>query len=166
MSNKYLKVCFAVAAFLLVVSLVVLYRLFTLSVTLQKDNYQLNHENRILKHELTNKQISGPDYLQELVADLKKQGLNDPLNDLKNDLINKRDLIPYRGLRGSRTFFTDDIYFLRYDGVLATFEDGHFAGYLILKYAVNNGTISWEVVGHCLDGMSEAEYQRMLNENG
>ncbi|MEK7996117.1 MAG: hypothetical protein AAB403_20150, partial [Planctomycetota bacterium] len=69
---------------------------------------------------------------------MKKKGLNDPVNQIIADLKQHRELIPYKGILGGTMNFYDDsrIWVLTKKWVLAYFEDGHVAGYLLLEYEV------------------------------
>jgi len=77
---------------------------------------------------------------------LKRKGLKNPEADLMNDLNRKQSkLIPVEGSLGG-TMAIRDSRILNDRYVLAYYEDGHNAGYMILKYAVNNGTINWTII--------------------
>lgn len=79
---------------------------------------------------------------------LKRMGLNDPVNTIKEDLLQNNDLIPYEGtLGGTMNFYTkDNIMILNERWVLAYFEDGHRAGEVLLEYSVADGKINWNVM--------------------
>jgi hypothetical protein len=80
---------------------------------------------------------------------MKQKGLKDPVADIIADLRQHRELIPYKGVLGGTMNFYDDskIWVLTKKWVLAYFEDGHVAGYLLLEYEVSQGgKISWKTV--------------------
>lgn len=80
---------------------------------------------------------------------LRARGLKDPARDLIIDLVRHPDLIPHEGVLGGKMgfYFPDRIWLLTDRWVLAYFEDGHMAGYLLLRYEVaDDGAISWEVI--------------------
>jgi len=80
---------------------------------------------------------------------MKKKGLHDPVSEIITDLKQHRELIPYKGVLGGTMNFYDDsrIWVLTKKWVLAYFEDGHVAGYLLLEYEVTqDGKISWKTV--------------------
>ena len=80
---------------------------------------------------------------------MKKKGLPDPVNQIIADLKRHRELIPYKGVLGGTMNFYDNskIWVLTKKWVLAYFEDGHVAGYLLLEYEVTqDGKISWKTV--------------------
>jgi hypothetical protein len=80
---------------------------------------------------------------------MKKKGLHDPINEIIADLKQHRELIPYKGVLGGTMNFYDDskIWVLTKKWVLAYFEDGHVAGYLLLEYEVTQGgKIRWKTV--------------------
>lgn len=77
---------------------------------------------------------------------LKRKGLQNPETDLMNDLSRKQgNLIPAKGVVGG-TMAIRDTRILNDRYALAYYEDGHMGGYMLLKYEVNNGNISWTVV--------------------
>ncbi|WP_299824205.1 hypothetical protein [uncultured Pontibacter sp.] len=81
---------------------------------------------------------------------LKRKGLRNPETDLMNDLNRKqRTLIPAEGSMGGSmggTMAIRDSRILNDRYALAYYEDGHNGGYIVLKYEVNNGNITWKVV--------------------
>ncbi|RNI31283.1 hypothetical protein [Rufibacter latericius] len=77
------------------------------------------------------------------VQRLKQKGLKNPEADLMNDLMRKqKSLLTTRGSVGG-TMAIQDVRILNDRHALAYFEDGHNGGYLLLRYAVNNGAITW-----------------------
>ena len=84
---------------------------------------------------------------------MKKKGLADPVRDIIADLKQHRELIPYKGTLGGTMNFYDDgkIWILTKKWVLAYFEDGHVAGYLLLEYDVSQGgRIAWKTIASYL----------------
>ncbi|MDX5418434.1 MAG: hypothetical protein LPK09_04395 [Hymenobacteraceae bacterium] len=80
------------------------------------------------------------------IQKLRKKGLRNPEVDLMNDLNRKqRQLIPTEGVVGG-TMAIRDSRILNDRYAMAYYEDGHIGGYMILKYEVNNGNITWKVV--------------------
>ncbi|GGK64821.1 hypothetical protein ACD591_01615 [Rufibacter glacialis] len=74
---------------------------------------------------------------------LKRKGLKNPEADLMNDLMRKqKTLLTTPGTMGG-TMAIQDVRILNDRHALAYFEDGHNGGYLLLRYAVNNGAITW-----------------------
>ncbi len=83
---------------------------------------------------------------QNDVSKLQQKGLTSPEADLMNDLNRKqRQLIPAEGSMGG-TMTIRDSRILNDRYAMAYYEDGHSGGYLLLKYTVKNGTITWAVV--------------------
>ncbi|WP_089318905.1 hypothetical protein [Pontibacter ummariensis] len=77
---------------------------------------------------------------------LERKGLENPEVGLKNDLNQKQSkLIPTDGVLGG-TMRIRDSRILNDRYALAYYEDGHIAGYMLLKYEVNNGNINWTVL--------------------
>ncbi len=84
---------------------------------------------------------------------MKKKGLTDPVSQIIADLKQHRELIPYKGVLGGTMNFCDDskIWILTKKWVLAYFEDGHVAGYLLLEYEVaQDGRIAWKTIASYL----------------
>ncbi|MGV3541339.1 MAG: hypothetical protein ACO1OQ_16100 [Rufibacter sp.] len=74
---------------------------------------------------------------------LKKKGLKNPEADLMNDLMRKqKSLLTAQGSMGG-TMAIRDIRILNDRYAMAYFEDGHNGGNMLLRYSVNNGTITW-----------------------
>ena len=95
----------------------------------------------------------GAEFVDELgalsqsdIQRLKRKGLRNPETDLMNDLNRKqRQLIPVEGTMGG-TMAIRESRILNDRYAMAYYEDGHNGGYLLLKYEVNNGNITWKVV--------------------
>ena len=87
------------------------------------------------------------------ISDLKKKGLTDPVNDLRRDLMRRRDLIPFEGvLGGTMGFIEASIAPLSRQWVYAEFEDGHIGGRCVLSYEVGaGGGLFWRVLSAALD---------------
>lgn len=77
------------------------------------------------------------------VQRLKRKGLKNPEVDLMNDLMRKqKSLLTASGSMGG-TMAIRDIRILNDRHALAYFEDGHNGGYMLLRYTVENGSITW-----------------------
>lgn len=77
---------------------------------------------------------------------LQQKGLESPEVELKNDLNQKqRQLIPTDGVLGG-TMAIRDSRILNDRYAFAYYEDGHTGGYLVLKYEVRDGNITWKVL--------------------
>ena len=88
------------------------------------------------------------------ISKLQKLGLADPAEDLASDLIQHRELIPYEGVMGGTMGFYSkkDIHVLTTRWILASFEDGHIGGCMLLEYQVSpEGEIQWNVLSAYLD---------------
>jgi hypothetical protein len=85
---------------------------------------------------------------------LRSRGLNDPVNDITNDLLRRTDLISEEGvLGGTMGFYSpDNIRILNSRWVFAYFEDGHVRGSMLLQYEVEQGgRIHWKVLDSFMD---------------
>ena len=79
---------------------------------------------------------------------IKRLGINDPVEFVKNDLMENHDLIPNRETpKGPMYFQKSHIYVLNDKWVIAYYEDGHFDGYLLASYEIdNNKEVTWKVL--------------------
>lgn len=85
---------------------------------------------------------------------LKEKGLQNPIQEIRANLLKHRELIPYKGVLGGQMNFYGEsaIQILSPRWVLATFEDGHIAGQMLLEYQVSDsGQISWKVLDSYLE---------------
>jgi len=81
------------------------------------------------------------------IAELKREGLDNPHRQLRESLMAHRELIPFPGVHGGTMGFYDDkdIILLSSPYVFATFEDGHIGGSMLLEYTVAPGPqIVWK----------------------
>jgi hypothetical protein len=88
------------------------------------------------------------------IAQLARQGISNPEEDLASDLMQHRELIPYAGvLGGTMGFYSKkDIRVLTSRWILASFEDGHIGGHMLLEYRADpGGKIHWRVLSAYLD---------------
>ena len=88
------------------------------------------------------------------IAQLARQGISNPEEELVADLMQHSELIPYDGIMGgSMGFYSPkDIRILSSRWVLASFEDGHIGGNMLLEYRVDPGkNISWKVLSAYLE---------------
>jgi hypothetical protein len=119
----------------------------------------LSYENALLRQKIDSltQQIDSlqkeSDTNREVLGDLdvrflKRQGLQNPVIELKVDLVKNKQLIPEKGtLGGTMQFYEDNIHILSRKWVRAYFEDGHTAGEMLLAYKVNkSGEIEWQVL--------------------
>ncbi len=88
-------------------------------------------------------------HLFHSVAQLKEEGLSDPVEELITDLKQHSELIPMKGILGGTMQFRNEKTWVITDRwVLAHFDDGHVGGTLLLEYSVQDGAVQWTVVGH------------------
>jgi len=82
------------------------------------------------------------------IRTLNDRGLTNPVVQLKEDLVNRDDLIPFEGVLGGtmRIYSMDQIRILPGRYAFAVFEDGHIQGFLILQYEVKDEQISWNII--------------------
>jgi len=85
---------------------------------------------------------------ESVISELKHQGLKDPINDIRNDLMKNQNLIPKRNVpTGILYFRRDNISIINSKWVLAYYDDGHFDGELLARFTVDkSGRISWKVI--------------------
>jgi len=79
---------------------------------------------------------------------LRKQGLNNPVANLRNDLLQHAELIPFKTGSGLKLKFPtqEAIYILSKHFALAKFTDGIQNGHMVVEFKVDNGKINWEVL--------------------
>ena len=85
------------------------------------------------------------------IQNFQQKNLEDPEEEIRQDLFNKPELIPIEGVLGGTMGFhsPENIELLNGQWALATYEDGHIMGQMLLKYEVsNNGEICWEVMDY------------------
>ncbi len=88
-----------------------------------------------------------------LVKKIERQGLDGGPNEVIEDLLKHRELIPYEGiLGGTMAFWKNESFVISDRWVIAYFEDGHNGGRMLLQYNVNDGIISWKVIDSYLNG--------------
>ena len=165
MKNKERIIWIASLVIILAVSLFVVLHYHTkLSNTEQKmtslsnDNTKLQQQNgdyatqvvelkgEIEKFKLVN-------YDKATMLELERKGYTGQLKNIVADLKLHSELIPYEGIKGGTMgFYSDnDIHVLTNRWVFAYFEDGHISGYMLLRYDINNGSISWKVIDSYLN---------------
>ena len=118
-------------------------------VRLQDACMERNDSLAVLLQEMRIKHAVPPFLDKVQVEYLEKRGLNNPVADLRDDLIANPDLISKSGVLGGRMgfFFRDGIHILNHRWVFAYFEDGHIEGSMLLKYEIDEkGRISWDVL--------------------
>ena len=88
------------------------------------------------------------------ITQLERKGISNPEEDLASDLMQHRELIPYEGVMGGTMGFYSkkDIHVLNSRWILASFEDGHIGGHMLLEYRVDQGgKIHWRVLSAYLE---------------
>ena len=120
-----------------------------LRIGLLKENYNL----KISIDELKKQSEEDQELSKWAIEDFKKSGLEDPVHDIKADLMKHPELIPYEGVLGGRMgFYSENNIRIIHDRVFASFDDGHIGGYMVLLYKVSSGgKISWKVLYSYLD---------------
>lgn len=84
----------------------------------------------------------------DVITGLKRQGFDGNVEDIKNDLLNHSELIPYDGVLGGKMGFhsKENVSVLSDKWVYADFDDGHINGSMLLSYNIKNRAISWKVI--------------------
>lgn len=82
------------------------------------------------------------------IGALKEAGLDNPPEQLRDELMSHPDLIPYEGvLGGTMGFVRHTISPLSPQWIYAEFEDGHVMGRCLLEYDITSeGAIAWTVI--------------------
>ncbi|MFO8062568.1 MAG: hypothetical protein R6U31_06540 [bacterium] len=78
----------------------------------------------------------------------RRKGIEDPLSQLKDDLIRRDELIESSGQLGGSMGFHDrsGINVLNRYWVYAPFDDGHVQGYMILEYQFEGDSVLWNAI--------------------
>lgn len=107
---------------------------------------QIQAKNELIKAFPTN----NPD----IINGLEQRGFNGGVQEIIADLLNHNELIPHDGVLGGKMGFCskENVYVLSDKWVYAYFDDGHINGYMLLRYSVSNGIISWKVIESYLFG--------------
>ncbi|ANB01945.1 hypothetical protein [Ectothiorhodospira sp. BSL-9] len=147
-------VWFGFMLFLLITAMIYIHR----GIGLERDVQQAHQEILALQmrlNEITAGQVEQPAVVgltQGQERRLRRLGLNQPREDLLNDLVQQPELIDHDPVLGGTLFFVpDETHILNDRWVLATFEDGHVRGQMLLEYEVAFGTIDWRVLTSELD---------------
>ena len=120
-------------------------------MSLQQQNGDYVTQVAELKGEI--EKLGLANYDKTTILELQRKGFTGQLKDIVEDLKMHTELIPYKGiLGGTMGFYGDnDIHVLTNKWVFAYFQDGHISGYMLLRYDINNGSISWKVIDSYLD---------------
>ncbi len=114
-------------------------------------NSLLKHRNDSLSLLIREISISNafPPFLdRKQEEELVKKGLQNPVEDLRDDLVADPGLIITSAVLGGQMGFylREGIHILNKRWVFAYFEDGHIAGAMLLRYIIDQqGNIEWEV---------------------
>jgi hypothetical protein len=131
--------------------------LYNENTKLQQQNVDYASQVGELKSEIEkrNEIINSQHSFDEVTMSvLQVKGFTGQLKDIVSDLKTHSELIPYKGVLGGTMGFygNNDIHVLTNSWVLAYFSDGHIEGYMLLRYEINNGSISWKVIDSYLLG--------------
>lgn len=91
-------------------------------------------------------------WFDDIIAeDLKQKGIAKPDTFVVNDLLNRQELVPEKGILGGTMRFTN-VKLLGDRWAIAEMDDGHILGYVLLKYMVLPGKIiRWTIVDYYVD---------------
>ena len=123
---------------------------------MEEFNSLLKHRNDSLSLLIREMRISNavPPFLdRKQVEELVKKGLQNPVEDLRDDLVADPELIGTSAVLGGQMGFylRDGIHILNKRWVFAYFEDGHIAGAMLLRYNIDQeSNIEWEVIDEIL----------------
>lgn len=121
-------------------------------VGIEEFNSVLKHRNDSLSLLIREMRISNavPPFLdRKQEEELVKKGLQNPVEDLRDDLVADPGLIITSAVLGGQMGFylREGIHILNKRWVFAYFEDGHIAGAMLLRYIIDQkGNIEWEVI--------------------
>ena len=133
---------------------------------LQRHNDLLRAENTTLADDLKKLRAANDDLIRSFpglskseVAAFREKGLDDPEDDIINDLGSRAELMPFKGVFGARPSFYRDVrfYLLNAKWAYASYNDGSNIGQTLLEYSVSDrGVISWEVIDTVMSRVSRA----------
>ena len=111
------------------------------SMELARQVSEVSRELDDLKKNLEATRSPEPDW-EQFGEELKA---GDPAGTLREDLISRKDLIPWKGVLGGTMAIPgpESIWFFAPHWALAYVEDGHIAGYLLFRFRVLGGRIEW-----------------------
>jgi hypothetical protein len=113
-----------------------------LDAQMQLSRYTRDEVPRPAEVGLTNAQIQA----------MQRRGIARPELQLRRDLLQQPELIPHEPvLGGLMQFVPEGIHVLNDRWVLATFEDGHIRGQMLLEYDVVHGNVMWQVIESYLE---------------
>jgi len=108
-----------------------------LDAQMQLARYTRDEVPRPAEVGLTNAQIQA----------MQRRGIARPELQLRRDLVQQPQLIPHEPVLGGEMYFVPEgIHALNDRWVLATFEDGHVRGQLLLEYDISHGNVTWQVI--------------------
>jgi hypothetical protein len=119
------------------------------NIRLQAENEKLTHEIVILRARIEDLIRSQPGLTPEESEYFKKKGLDDPVEDIVNDLGSREDLMPFKGIFGARPSFYKDVrmYVLNSRWVYTTWNSGSAIGQQLFEYTVSDdGKIFWKKI--------------------
>ncbi|WP_418081374.1 hypothetical protein [Thioalkalivibrio nitratireducens] len=86
------------------------------------------------------------------VQAMQRRGIARPELQLARSLLEQPELISHAPVLGGQMYFVPDgIHVLNDRWVLATFEDGHVRGQMLLEYDVAHGNVTWQVLESYLE---------------
>ena len=114
------------------------------SMELARQVAEVKREMDGLKKNLEAARSPEPDW-EQFGEELKA---GDPAGTLREDLISRKDLIPWKGVLGGTMAIPgpESIWFFAPHWALAYVEDGHIAGCLLFRFRVLGGRIEWTPV--------------------
>lgn len=160
MENKERIIWFSSLVIILAASLFIIIQYQTKLSNTEQKRITLSKDNTLIQQKLGEyatqvaelkgeiEKVKLANYDNSTILELQREGFTGQLKDVIADLKLHTELIPYKGvLGGTMGFYGDnDIHVLTNRWVFAYFEDGHISGYMLLRYDINNGNISWKVI--------------------
>ncbi|MDY6788122.1 MAG: hypothetical protein SVK54_08370 [candidate division WOR-3 bacterium] len=132
--------------FIIMILTVILIIFIISGITVSRRYRELSRKYTALSEKYSEKQ-------SDLITDteieyFKRKGIEDPLRQLKDDLMNRDELIETSGQLGGTMGFhdRDAVNILNRYWVYAPFDDGHVQGYMILEYQFKGDSVLWNVI--------------------
>jgi hypothetical protein len=101
--------------------------------------------NRRMIQLLEEAESEAKDHLKKWqVEGLRRQGLNNPVLELRNSLKEQTQFLPPPSNKGLSFFFeAEETRFLQPNFAWVFYTEGHYGGWMLLEYRIQDGRITW-----------------------
>lgn len=78
-------------------------------------------------------------------VELTEKGIENPAMFITNNLLSNQSIIPFKGVLGGNMMI-QRVSLLGDHWAIASFEDGHIGGYMLLSFSVKDTTVKWKLL--------------------